>query len=161
MKFVKSAALLWGLSLLLLQSPAWAEPVELSAVDVNGGKQRLSDYRGKWVLVNYWATWCMPCIKELPELEAFHNKYKETKAVVLGMNMESIEPDRLRAFLKERSVTYPNIQVEVSMETPFGSVFGMPTSFLINPKGEIAARESGMLSAKLIEDYIEQSEEKE
>ena len=158
MDFVKSVAFCWGLCLFVLQSMAHAEPVAFAAVDINGKEQRISDYRGKWVLVNYWATWCMPCIKELPELEAFHNKHKADKAVVLGLNMESIKLDKLRSFIKDKSVTYPIVQVEMAVETPFGTVFGMPTSFLINPKGEVAAREAGTITAKSLEDFIAQSE---
>jgi len=157
---VKSIALFGGVCLFMLQSLAYAEPIEFSAVDIDGHEQRLSDYRGKWVLVNYWATWCMPCVKELPELEAFHNKHKADKAVVLGLNMESIKLDKLKRFLKDKSVTYPIIQVDMAVDTPFGAVFGMPTSFLINPKGEVSARESGTITAKLLEDFIVQSEKK-
>ena len=152
---------LWvGICLLLLQSLAQAEPVKFSAVDINGKAFHLSDYRGKWVLVNYWATWCMPCVKELPELEAFHNRHKEHKAVVLGLNMESIKLDKLHRFIKDKAVTYPIVQVKMAVDTPFGSVFGMPTSFLVNPKGEVAAREVGVLSAESVENFIEQSEAK-
>lgn len=160
MNLVKSVALWLGVSLFVLQPLAQAEPVEFSGVDINGKEQRLSDYRGKWVLVNYWATWCMPCVKELPELEAFHNKHKVDKAVVLGLNMESIKLEKLHAFVKDKSVTYPIVQVKMAVNTPFGAVYGMPTSFLINPKGEIAARESGVLTAKLVEDFIMQAEKK-
>jgi len=157
---IKSAALWAGVCFLLLQSPVQAEPVKFSAVDIDGKVFRLSDYRGKWVLVNYWATWCMPCVKELPELEAFHNKHKENKAVVLGLNMERIKLDKLRRFLQSKSVTYPIAQVDMAVTTPFGTVFGMPTSFLINPKGEVAAREVGALTAESLENFIERSEAK-
>ncbi len=144
--------------LLLLQTPAQAEPVEFSVVDIDGRTLQLSDYRGKWVLVNYWATWCAPCVKEIPELEAFHNKHKENKAVVLGLNMEQIELGKLRRFLEDKAVTYPVAQVEMAVNTPFGMVLGMPTSFLINPAGEVAARETGIVSAESIENFIERSE---
>ena len=158
MNLVKPSALWLGACLFMLQSLAQAEPIEFTGVDINGKELRLSDYRGKWVLVNYWATWCMPCVKELPELEAFHNKHKEGKAVVLGLNMESIKLEKLRGFVKDKLVTYPIAQVKMTVDTPFGAVYGMPTSFLINPKGEIAARESGILTAKLVEDFIVRSE---
>jgi len=158
---VKSTVLWLGVSLFMLQSSVQAEPIEFNGVDIYGKELRLSDYRGKWVLVNYWATWCMPCVKELPELEAFHNKHKESKAVVLGLNMESIKLEKLQGFVKDKSVTYPIVQVKMAVDTPFGAVYGMPTSFLINPKGEIAARESGVLTAKLVEDFIIRSEKEQ
>jgi len=159
-KLVKVTALWLSICFFAVQSVAQAEPVAFTGVDINGKELRLSDYRGKWVLVNYWATWCMPCVKELPELVAFHNKHKEKTAVVLGLNMESIKPEKLRAFVRDKSVTYPIVQVEMTVQTPFGAVFGMPTSFLINPKGEVAAREVGAITAKLIENFILRTEDK-
>jgi len=155
---IKSVALWAGVCFLLLQFQVQAEPIKFSAVDINGKAFHLSDYRGKWVLVNYWATWCAPCVKEIPELEAFHNKHKENKAVVLGLNMESIKLDKLRSFLKDNMATYPIVQVKMAVDTPFGAVYGIPTSFLVNPKGEVAAREVGTISAEAIENFIEQSE---
>ena len=69
--------------------------------DIDGRAHSLSDYRGKWVLVNYWATWCPPCLEELPELEVFHTN-AEGKAVVLGVNMEEIDEPQLRAFVEQQ-----------------------------------------------------------
>ena len=156
MKVVKLFALAGALSLLVLTQPeVQAEPIEYVAQDLNGTEQRLSDFRGKWVLVKFWASWCMPCLAELPELEAFHNKHKESDAVVLGVNMESIELEKLRTFVKEKAVTFPIVQMEPAATTPFGPVYGMPTSYLINPKGEVAARETGVLTAEMIESFID------
>ncbi len=160
MRSIKPVVLWMGVCLLLLQSLVQADPVKFSAVDINGKAFHLSDYRGKWVLVNYWATWCMPCVKELPELEAFHNRHKESKAVVLGLNMESIKLNKLREFVKNKAVSYPIVQVKMAVNTPFGEVFGMPTSFLVNPEGKVVAREVGILSAESIENFIERSEAK-
>ncbi|MEW8429404.1 MAG: TlpA family protein disulfide reductase, partial [gamma proteobacterium symbiont of Ctena orbiculata] len=67
---------------------AAAETVDFELPGLDGKRYRLSDYRGKWVLVNYWATWCPSCREELPELEVFHNNHKDTDAVVLGVAME-------------------------------------------------------------------------
>lgn len=157
MQLVKTKVLLGFLSLLLLVlAPVQAEPVEFTAIDLNGQEWRLSDHQGKWVLVNVWATWCMPCLKELPELEAFYNKHKDKDAVVLGISMESIELAELRRFVKDKSVTYPIVNMKFMSETPFGSVFGMPTSFLVDPKGEVVARETGVVTAKMIEDFMEE-----
>lgn len=153
MKVVNSFILFWILGFLVL-AQARAEPVEYAARDLNGTEQRISDYRGKWVLVNFWATWCPPCLTELPELEAFHVKHKDSDAVVLGVNMENIGLEKLRRFVKERGVTFPVVQMEPAATTPFGPVYGMPTSFLINPQGEVVARETGALTAEMVETFI-------
>ena len=81
-----------------LVTPFWvhAETVEFGLPDLDGKLRRLSEFRGKWVLVNYWATWCPPCLEELPELEVFHVKHQYRDAVVIGVNLEDIDLARLR-----------------------------------------------------------------
>ena len=73
---------------LLFAGPAMAEPVEYSLPDLDGKMHSLADYRGKWVIVNYWATWCPPCQEEIPDLVNFHDSHKDDDAVVLGINLE-------------------------------------------------------------------------
>ena len=91
----------------LLMGPAGAEKaVDFAVPDLDGRIHRLSDYRGKWVLVNYWATWCPPCREELPELEVFHDNHKDRDAVVLGLDMEDIDKERLREFVEEQFLSY-------------------------------------------------------
>ena len=127
--------------------------------DLDGQQHSLSDYRGKWVLVNYWATWCPPCLEELPELEGFHNA-AAGKAVVLGVNMESIDEPALRAFVEQQFLSYP---ILIATENPrrdqlLGPVEGLPTSYLVTPSGEIVARQVGQITAKAISAFIENYE---
>lgn len=127
--------------------------------DMDGRAHSLSDYRGKWVLVNYWATWCPPCLEELPELEVFHSG-AEGRAVVLGVNMEAIEKPRLRAFVEQQFLSFP---ILVASESPsrdqlIGPVDGLPTSYLVAPDGEIVARQVGQITAEAISTFIERYE---
>ncbi|RMG32682.1 MAG: TlpA family protein disulfide reductase [Gammaproteobacteria bacterium] len=128
--------------------------------DLEGKIHRLSDYRGKWILVNYWATWCPPCREELPELESFYTAESE-KAVVLGVNMEDIDHDRLRAFVEEQFLSYPILLAgaEPSRDQLLGPITGLPTSYLIDPKGKVVARQVGPLTAEAIRDFIARYEE--
>ncbi|HEY9147539.1 MAG TPA: TlpA disulfide reductase family protein, partial [Gammaproteobacteria bacterium] len=82
-------ALLISLSSLSVQ----ASQPEFSFVDINGEAVDFKAYRGKWVVVNYWATWCPPCLEEIPELVHFHEEHKDNKAVVVGFNMEEMPPE--------------------------------------------------------------------
>jgi len=134
-----------------------AEDFTLPGID--GELYSLSDYRGRWVLVNYWATWCPPCRKELPELEVFHNG-AEGQAVVLGVNMEAIGRDELEAFVAEQFLSFP---ILVATDRPrrdqlLGQISALPTTYLINPGGEIVALQRGPVTADGIRAYIERYE---
>jgi peroxiredoxin len=139
----------------LISFTATAETVDFKLPGLDGKDYRLSDYRGKWVLVNYWATWCPPCREELPELEVFYDNHKDKDAVVLGVAMERIEKPRLKAFVDEQFLSYPILIAEPAAQTELGRVPGLPTSFLVNPEGELVARQVGPLTMKDIESFID------
>ncbi|MEW8505994.1 MAG: TlpA disulfide reductase family protein [Candidatus Thiodiazotropha sp.] len=138
---------------------AAAETVDFELPGLDGKRYRLSDYRGKWVLVNYWATWCPPCREELPELEVFHNNHKDTDAVVLGVAMERIEMPRLKAFVDEQFLSYPILIAKPAARTELGRVPGLPTSFLVNPEGKLVARQVGPVTLEDLESFIDSKNE--
>jgi thiol-disulfide isomerase/thioredoxin len=144
------------LLLLLALSPPFllAEPVDFELEGLDGKTYKLSDYRGKWVLVNYWATWCPPCREELPELEVFHSNHKDKDAVVLGVAMERIKKERLKAFVDDQFISYPILMMKPAASTELGRVPGLPTSYLINPEGELAARQVGPVTLEDLETFI-------
>ncbi|MCU7904899.1 MAG: TlpA family protein disulfide reductase [Candidatus Thiodiazotropha sp. (ex Epidulcina cf. delphinae)] len=150
---LRCAILICALS--FLSSAAAAEQVDFELQGLDGKKYRLSDYRGKWVLVNYWATWCPPCLEELPELEIFHNTHKDKDAVVLGVAMERIDPSRLKTFVDEQFLSYPILLTKPAASTELGRVPGLPTSFLVDPEGELVARQVGPLTLDDLEAFID------
>ncbi len=125
--------------------------------DSNGVSHKLSDYRGKWVVVNYWATWCPPCLEEIPELVMFHDRHKNKDALVLGVSVEDIGIAALRKFMDERMMDYPVLLGGSTYESPLGPVRGLPVTFLIAPNGEIAATHLGRIDAASIERFIASS----
>lgn len=131
-----------------------AEAINFSAKDLQGNVHTLEQYRGKWVVVNYWGTFCGPCIREMPELSIFHNEHKDDDAVVLGINQEEIPVQMLANFTRNLKVDFPSLKVPFEQVTPFGTVTVLPTTFIVNPKGEIVARQQGPVSSELLEDYI-------
>lgn len=137
-------------ALLLVVSAAWASP-DITLSDLNGKSHRLSDYRGKWVIVNYWATWCPPCREEIPDLVMFYEKNK-SKAVVLGINMEQIDVKALRQFVDDNLISYPVFTGTVDAEV--GPVPGLPTTYLVDPEGRLVARQVGMITSEVIEAFI-------
>ena len=131
-----------------------AGPAEFELTGIDAQQYKLSDYRGKWVLVNYWATWCPPCLEEIPELEIFHNNNKDTNGVVLGVNMEEISDRALKKFVEDQFVSYPILRARPAASSPLGRISGLPTSFLISPSGEIVAKQTGTVTAEAIESFI-------
>jgi len=132
-----------------------AEEVDFTLPDVNGKKVSLSDYRGKWVVVNYWANWCPPCLEEIPDLVAFHEKHKDTDAVVLGVSFEEVNKDYLAEFIDSHFMSYPVLQMEPAPMTVLGPVMGLPTTYIISPTGERVARQEGPITGDALEKFLE------
>lgn len=141
---------------LMLWSTAHAgSQVDFTLQGVDGREYSLSDYRGKWVVVNYWATWCPPCLEEIPELVLFHENHKDKDAVVLGVNMEDIDREALVQFVEENFITYPVLRQEPGMQA-VGPVPGLPTTYLVSPEGEVVGRKLGGITAEDIDSYIQE-----
>ncbi len=143
-------------SLLVFSFSVQAEPAEFILPDMKDKQHKLSDYRGKWVVVNYWATWCPPCLTEIPELVDFHEDHKDKNAVVLGVNFEDIGLEGLKHFSEEYFMNYPVLRTKPGASSALGVIPGLPTTYLVSPKGEIIARQVGPVTAKLITEFINQ-----
>ena len=138
----------------LFSAAASAEPVQYSLPDLQGTSHSIADYRGKWVVVNYWATWCPPCQEEIPDLVDFHERHKDGDAVVLGVNFEDIGKEQLTSFVDSFLISYPVLRSEPMPATPLGSIPGLPTTFIIAPDGSPVARQVGPITGKQLDDYI-------
>jgi peroxiredoxin len=148
MTFVLIATVLAAPSPGAIAAPQMRAP-DFTLKDLGGKTIKLSQFKGKVVLVNFWATWCPPCVFEMPSLEALHGKYKGKGLVVLGISLDD-EPARdvpgfLAKFKKERGVkiTYPLVVGDESVGDAFGGIRGIPTTFLIDRKGNIAKKYIG------------------
>lgn len=125
----------------------------LQVTTIDGDAWDLADHRGRWVVVNYWATWCAPCREEMPELSALASMRGHIE--VIGLAYEDIEPDAIRAFLEEYPVTYPIAIISI-LDPPadFDTPRGLPMTWLIGPDGRVARRFLGPVSALEIETAI-------
>lgn len=133
-----------------------AEFPTLKVKTVDGADYDLAAHRGKWVVVNFWATWCAPCRKEMPELSALHAMRSEIE--VVGLAYEEIEPADMQAFLKERPVTYP-IAIVDPYDPPadFATPRGLPLTHLVDPQGKVVHSFVGPVTAADIEARIASS----
>ncbi len=144
-----------ALTIALLGMSLQARAVDYELPDLDGKPQALDQYLGKWVVVNYWATWCNTCIKELPDLIALHEGNKDGEiVVVVGINYEMINLDRLKNFVAQYSIPYLVLRSEPVSTTPLGPVPALPTTYIINPEGITVAGEIGIVTRQNLEDYI-------
>lgn len=102
---------------------------------IEGKEVSLKDYRGKVVLINFWATWCPPCREEMPLFEKVYKKYKDKGFEILAISTDS-SVDQVKKFLKEYRVSFPVLFDDANVSGLYG-IQGLPTSFLINREGEV------------------------
>ena len=118
------------------------------------GEGKIADYRGDWVLVNLWASWCPPCRDEAPELERWWREHRDEGVTVLGINVQDNSEDAL-AFLDEFETTYPQLRsVGDERSEAFGST-GVPENFLVDPKGRVALIVPGPVDEQFLEDSVD------
>ena len=139
-------------SLLLVATSSHAKPLDFTLNDLNNNKVSLSDYRGQWVVVNFWASWCGPCIREMPHLIAFQNANPNVQ--VLGINFEETSIEESRLFLKRFDMNFPNLKIGSIPLVPLEPLKALPSTFFINPKGELAYTHIGPVSLKLLQSKI-------
>ena len=126
-------------------------PVEpFSSADVRGGTMSTANFKGKVILVNFWATWCPPCREEIPDLIALQEKYKD-QLQIIGISQDYGSPDRVLRFADAHHMNYPIVMSTPEIERLFPNVYALPTSFLIDRDGRIAQKHVGMLNASLTE----------
>jgi thiol-disulfide isomerase/thioredoxin len=150
----------WLILVLVLFAPlTWAayetaEPVDFALQQLGGGEVALSDYRGEWVVVNYWATWCTPCLKEIPDLSELNQERGDV--TVLGLAFEDLEDSDFDQFLEDFDVSYPILKVDVyEPPEPFGAPRVLPTTIILDKEGRAVKAFLGPVTRAAIEQYID------
>ncbi len=116
---------------------------DFTLTTVSGASLQLSDLRGKVVLLNFWATWCVPCQTEMPAIEALYQRYKDRGLEVVAVNLDRLSTAGVEAFLTEVKVSFP-VVLDPSWSTAQAyRVVGLPTSYLIDRSGRVVVREVG------------------
>ena len=134
------------------QVGALAPPIDLPDVRVARPRVVLAALRGKPVLVNFWATWCTPCVREMPLLEAAHKQFG-SKVQFIGIDRQDYRPDAL-AFVQRTHVTYPSASDPDATLDGSYRLRGMPTSVFIDARGRVVQRVTGPLTRAQLDDGL-------
>ena len=123
--------------------------------DVNGADVKLTDYKGKVVLLNFWATWCGPCKLEIPEFVEAYHRYRDKGFVILGvLSEDDPSPQELQGFMSEFKMNYPVFRQHEQLDAAFGPLWGLPTSFIIDRQGAICTKHMGAVSKEMLDREI-------
>jgi thiol-disulfide isomerase/thioredoxin len=132
-----------------------APDFELTSLD--GRRVKLSDFRGKAVLLNFWATWCSPCKVEMPWFVDLQKKYGNEGLVVIGVAMDDTDTPKIAQFASQMGVNYPVLLGTDKVSEDYGNVQFLPTSFYIDREGNFVGKGVGLLARKEIEDNVQKA----
>jgi len=125
---------------------------EFTLADLHGDNVSLADFRGKVVILDFWATWCPPCKQEIPDFINLQSKYASKGLQVVGIALD--EPDKVKSFARENGMNYPVLLGNDQIAALYGGIDGIPTSFIIDRKGDIVTRFEGFRSKEDFEGEI-------
>ncbi|MEJ2099817.1 MAG: TlpA disulfide reductase family protein [Desulfobacterales bacterium] len=126
----------------IVQIPPAADPVEIQLKDQNGRPTSFSEFRGKIVFINFWASWCMACVIEMPSMEKLHQKFKDKDFVMVGINLQESEATILK-FYKEHKLTFTTLLDSTGDVGTAFRILGIPTTFILDKNGIIIGKALG------------------
>lgn len=155
------ALVLAAVALAIAGGPAAAQPAlkagsaapAFSLQDLSGRPLSLAAYRGKVVLIDFWATWCVPCREEIPHFVAMQKKYGDRGLAVIGISMDD-GPAPVVRFSRELQINYPVAMGDATLAERYGGILGLPVAFLIDRGGRIRWRHDGQTDAAVFEKEI-------
>ncbi len=120
---------------------------------LDGESVSLSDYRGKLVMINFWASWCPPCNSEMPDLQRYYEQHQDDDFIILGVNYQDT-PDKVQAFVEKYGVTFPILLDSDGRVANLFGVQGLPTSFFVDKEGNVLGYQPGPVTKEMLEDGI-------
>lgn len=125
--------------------------------DTAGIKHQLENYKGKWVLVNYWATWCPPCLEEVPDLVNLYDQRRKKDLMIFGVVFDSESVQSVKEYVDDMLMSYPIVLGDDTVTAQIGSADVLPTTFIYNPQGVLVKIKRGLITKQYIEKIIGQS----
>jgi len=135
--------------------PAQAAP-GFALRGLDGKTVRLTDYKGKPVVLDFWATWCGPCRAAMPHLDAIQNRYRERGLVVLGVSVDDGGPQRVKRYADHLGVRFRIVMADERVLDLYGPIRSIPTTFFIDRRGMVVRRVVGYLDQETLESYAEE-----
>ncbi len=120
---------------------------------LDGQEITLSDYRGKLVMLNFWATWCPPCNYEMPDLQSYYEAHKDENFIILGVNYEG-SAEEVQNFVDKYNVTFPILLDSDGTVAQLFGVQGLPTSFFVDKEGHVLGYQPGPVTKEMLEQGI-------
>ena len=127
---------------------------QFTLVDIKGVTHQLDTYKGKWVIVNYWATWCPPCLEEIPDLVNLYDSRKGIDIMVIGVVFDYETLQDVEAYVDDMLVSYPIVLGNEQVVKQIGSAEVLPTTYIYNPQGELVKVKRGIVSRQYLETII-------
>ena len=146
-------SLLLGLAFVITIQSAIAD-TNFTLKDTAGIQHQLANYKGKWVLVNYWATWCPPCLEEVPDLVSLYDHRKKKDLMVFGVVFDYKSVKDVAEYVDDMLMSYPIVLGDDTVSAQIGSPEILPTTFIYNPKGELVKIKRGLITKQYIEKII-------
>ena len=119
--------------------------------DMAGKKHTLADYKGKWIIVNYWATWCPPCLEEVPDLVALYDSRKNKDLVILGVAFDYESAQEVTDYVNDMLISYPIVLGDEQVQKQIGFTDVLPTTYIFNPRGELIKTKHGLVTKQYLD----------
>ncbi|MFQ5867738.1 MAG: TlpA disulfide reductase family protein [bacterium] len=130
----------------------WGNAPDFTLSKLDGNSLTLSDFKGKVIILNFWATWCPPCRMEIPDFVELYEKYKDEGLLIIGVNLDGGDSRSVKQFLEKYKINYPIVLGNVKVTEDYGGIRAIPTTFVIDRNGNIREKYVGYRPRATFED---------
>jgi len=132
----------------------WGDAPDFTLPQLGGDSLTLSDFKGKVIILNFWATWCPPCRMEIPDFVALYEKYREEGLLVIGVNLDGGDTRVVKQFSEKYSINYPVVLGNDDVSQSYGAIRAIPATFIIGKDGNIREKYIGYQSRATFEEAV-------